>query len=158
MWGVSPANKFQSGPSGSREVPKAIQKVPSSFAVLCLEVQLRRPQGGAWAQNGSLGVLLGGSLGEKSSVNRIKTSPFGSRKIPKVVQKVPSSVAVLCPRGAIEEATGRSLAPKWPFGVLLGGVPGRDFLAIQVQKRSIWKPKNAPSCPNGALKRRCSVL
>ena len=41
--------------------------------------------------------------------------------MPKVLQKVPSSVAVLCSRGAIEEATGRSLAPKWSVLGAFGG-------------------------------------
>ena len=45
--------------------------------------------------------------------------------MPKVLQKVPSSVAVLYSRVAIEEATGRSLAPNMVhLGCLCGASSG----------------------------------
>ena len=43
-------------------------------------------------QNIPFGVFWGGSLGELSSVHRLKTDPFGSRAMQKVFQKVPSIV------------------------------------------------------------------
>ena len=56
-----------------------------------------------------------------------------SLKMAKVVQMVSSSVAVLCSRVANEEATGRSLAPKWSILGAYEGFLGRGFLGKEAQ-------------------------
>ena len=99
-------------------------------------MQTRRPQGAAWPPNGPFWVLTRAFLGEVSSAKRLKIKAKPIQ--PKVVQKVPSSVAVLCSRGAIEQATGQSLAPQWSVLGAFGGLLGRGFLGNQAQnERSI---------------------
>ena len=58
-----------------------------------------------------------------------------SLKMAKVVQMVSSSVAVLCSRVANEEATGRSLAPKWSILGAYEGFLGRGFLGKEAQNQ-----------------------
>ena len=111
----------------SLKMAKVVQMVSSSVAVLCSRVANEEATGRSLAPKWSIlgayeGFLGRGFLG-KEAQNQSKTDPFGSQEMPKVVQTVPSSVAVLCSRVANEEATGRS--PKRESNTILDSMSPR---------------------------------